>query len=512
MGNVKNVVMIVTDSWQFNYTGCYGNKWIKTPNIDTLAQEGTLFENAYAEGLPTIPVRRTLATGRFTLPFAGWTNLSQDDTSIADICYRNHVQTALIADCSMLHLEKYNYSRGFDFVHFIRGQEGDPFYRNEPIIHLDPMDFHKPIIDPATNTESLISQLTFKELCGFLAQRQHWKTDEDQHAAHTARSAINYLEKVVDRSKPFFLWVDFFDPHEPWDPPSVYDPDMKCPYNPDYQGKNIILPVPLTSVEGGGGYTEEELHHIRMLFAEKTTMTDKWVGMLLKRMKQLGLYDNTLIIWLSDHGEPLGDKEHGHGIVRKCRPWPYEELAHIPMIIRHPEVEPRRTAAFVQNTDLAPTVLDFLGVRDPVAEEEMQGKSLLPLMKGEAQNIRDFAITGYHNRAWSIHTDDWSYIHWLHEGDLRVNDLDMIIFCEDLMKQQYPEIPAEIYQEGLKLSKEDKIWSCTPGAKTETPVNDELYNRRTDQFQLNNVLNEHKEVANNLWIKLRDFMLALRAS
>ncbi len=505
MSKVKNVVMIMTDSWQFNYTGCYGNKWIRTPNVDALAREGTVFENAYAEGLPTIPVRRTLATGRFTLPFFGWSNLTDEETTVPDICYRNNTQSALIADCPMLHLPKYKYCRGFDYVHFIRGQEADHFYGKDPIRHLNPMDFHKPVCDPGSTTENAISRLTLKELQGYVAQRQYWKTDADQHSARTCRAVVDYLDRVVDRTKPFYLWVDFFDPHEPWDPPSIYDPDMKCPYNPDYKGKNLILPVP-TPVEGA--YTEEELHHIRMLFAEKTTMTDKYVGVVLNKLKELGLYDNTLIIWLSDHGEPLGNKEHGHGIMRKCRPWPYEELVHVPMVIRHPDLEPQRISSFVQNTDLAPTVLDFLGIKDRIAEEEMQGKSLLPLMTGEKKKIRDFAIAGYNNFSWCIYTEDWSYIHWLHEGEFKDSGEAVVGFYGDVIKQMIPDL----YADGLALSKEDKIWSCTPGAKAETPTGDELYHRKTDPFQLNNVINDEKKTANDLWMQLRDYMLELKAS
>ncbi|MFH0788235.1 MAG: sulfatase-like hydrolase/transferase, partial [Pseudomonadota bacterium] len=349
------------------------------------------------------------------------------------------------------------------------------------------------------------SQLTFKELKGYLAQRQYWKTDADQHTSRTCRATVDYLERVVDRSRPFYLWIDFFDPHEPWDPPSVYNKDLKCPYNPDYKGKNLILPVGMPLK--GDVYTDEELHHIRMLYAEKTTMTDKWIGVLLNRLKEMGLYDNTLIIWLSDHGQPLGYKEHGHGIMRKVRPWPYEELVHVPMIIRHPDLEPQRIASFVQNTDLAPTILDFLGVKDEAAEE-MQGKSLLPLLEGKIKKVRDFAIAGYHNFSWSIYTQDWSYVHWLHEGEHK-DSLEAIIgFYEDAIKQMIPEL----YQEGLKLSQEDRIWSCTPGAKAETPTGDELYFRKKDPFQLKNVINDEKKTANDLWLQLRDYMLELRAS
>ena len=71
----RNVVVVMLDTLQFNYLGCYGNPWIRTPNIDRFSQQGVLFENAYTEGLPTIPCRRAMFTGRYTLPVKGWSEL-----------------------------------------------------------------------------------------------------------------------------------------------------------------------------------------------------------------------------------------------------------------------------------------------------------------------------------------------------------------------------------------------------------------------------------------------------
>jgi arylsulfatase A-like enzyme len=511
MSHPKNVIMIVTDSWQYNYTGCYGNDWIKTPNIDRLAREGIVFDNAFSEGLPTIPVRRTLATGRFCSPHFGWSNITNEETTLADYCYRNHAQSALIADTAPLHLAKYAYCRGFDFVRFFRGQETDPYYANDPIIHLDPDDFHKPIYEPGTADEIDISQLTFRELNHFLSYREYWKSDADQHSAQTCFAAMDYLENIVERTKPFFLWVDIFDPHEPWDPPSVYDPDLKCPYDPDYKGKELILPVP-GPVEGR--FSEEELHHIRMLYAEKITTTDKWVGALLDRVKTLGLYDNTMIIWLADHGEPLGHGEHGHGIMRKSRPWPYDELVHIPLVIRHPDIPSKRVASLVQNTDVAPTILEYMGIEDPEAEEVMQGQSLMPLMSGEKEKIRDFAIAGFHNLSWSIYTDDWSYIHWPLEGEYKDHEGALIRFYHDNLQGQYPDLEEfrpGVYDRGMKASEIEAIWSCTPGAETITPPMDELYDRKSDPQQLNNIIEDDPKTANDLYGQLRDFMIGLKA-
>lgn len=96
--NIKNVIFIMLDTLQFNYLGCYGNDVVKTPNLDKFAQNGFLFENAYSEGLPTIPVRRAIMTGRFTLPYSGWRPLTTEDTSITDMLWCREVQTALVYD------------------------------------------------------------------------------------------------------------------------------------------------------------------------------------------------------------------------------------------------------------------------------------------------------------------------------------------------------------------------------------------------------------------------------
>ena len=125
MSPIKNVIFIMLDTLQFNYLGCYGNTNVKTPNLDRFARQGFLFENAYSEGLPTIPVRRAIMTGRFTLPYAGWKPLDLNDTSLTDMLWCREVQTALVYDTPPMRLPKYGYSRGFDFVSFNPGQELD---------------------------------------------------------------------------------------------------------------------------------------------------------------------------------------------------------------------------------------------------------------------------------------------------------------------------------------------------------------------------------------------------
>ncbi len=512
---MRNAIVALFDSWQFNYTGCYGNNWIKTPNFDRFAREGVLFENAYGEGMPTIPTRRVLHTGRAALHEAGWSPLRSTDTTIADLCWGTGVDTAIIFDCPMYRLPKYGYTRGFDKVYFLHGHEGDhAHFQRKPLIHLDPKDFISK--HQLENADKIIGgdviEPLLNEMGDYLRERQYWHSEKDQNCPRVMEMAVKYLEHA-DKTQPFFLWIDSFDPHEPWDAPSVYDPDHKCPYDPDYEGPELFLPVS-GSVEKL--FTEAELHHVRMLYAEKMTMCDTWFGYLLDNVRRLGLEENTMIIAISDHGEPMGHGEHGHGIMRKCRPWPYEELVHIPLIIRAPGLPAgKRVAGLVQNYDIAPTIANWLGIEGAKA---MDGIDLWPIMTGQVEKIRKYAISGYYSAAWALYTEDWSYIHWLapqavvntfagtammtmdgNEADLSAGSI--AVFS---MEEGGAEALAA-YKKGLTLDGADQ-WTCTPGSTQEVPAEDQLFDRKKDPFQLNNVIHEHQDVAGKL---LKTLMTAM---
>lgn len=513
----KNVIVVMLDSLGFNYVGCYGNRWIKTPNIDRLAREGVLFENNYIEGVPTIPCRRSMLTGRYYLHSKGWSPLDMDDTTIADLCWGRPIDTVLVSDCPQGRLPKFGYTRGFDKVWFTHGHQADhEYFAQDPLIHYKPEDFIEDhVLETADKVmgERVVGPLLYEMSC-HLRESQYWKTDEDHMVARTMKAAVDYLQKA-DRNKQFFLWVDSFDPHEPWDPPSVYDPDLKCPYDPDYKGKDMFLPL-MGEVEGI--YTEPELHHIRMLYAEKVTMVDKWLGYLMDRVRALGMEENTLFLMVSDHGEPLGNGEHGHGIMRKCRPWPYEELVHAPMIIKGPGLpQGRRVKGFTQSCDVAPTVTDWLGIG---VHPDMHGKSLLPLATGEVEKVRDFAIAGYHRFSASIITDDWSFIHWLRPDEKSISEQRFQIYRRGVVEhaqhlQRMLGHSVNELQERLKqaasLDNEEQ-WTCTPGSIAEVPERDQLFDRRADPFQLNNIAAKEPGRSSELYAQLREFMAELRTT
>jgi arylsulfatase A-like enzyme len=205
--------------------------------------------------------------------------------------------------------------------------------------------------------------------------------------------------------------VDGFDPHEPWDPPQEYVER----YDPGYKGEKLFYPHYTSSDH----YSEAELRHMRALYAGEVTFVDRWVGHLLDRIDRLGLWEDTAVLFFSDHGFLLGE----HGLVGKSgrhskalRGWPlYRELVEVPMMAAIPGVAPRRVNAFAQPGDLMPTILELAGVARPPS---VQATSLLPLLRGEVGAIKDLAVSSWSLKHMScyrpstVRTEEWSLVFW----------------------------------------------------------------------------------------------------
>ena len=450
-----NIIVIVADSLRVDHVGCYGSH-VKTPNIDKLASESIIFDQAYSENLPTMPCRTAWWTGRHHFPKRGWKPFELSDYLLAEVLWDKGLTSALITDTYHMHKPVYNCGRGFDTVVWVRGQEYDPWTVDDNI-EVDIETRHR----LRGNDKDSLWEDHFRQ---YMRNVSWYRSEEDYCVARVVKEAIRWLEYVTKKQKDnLFLWVDCFDPHEPWDPPSPY----REMYDPDYKGQELIDPVP-GPVEGY--MTEEEVAHTKALYAGEVTFVDKWVGALLDEIRNLGIYDDSLIMFTSDHGEPFGE----HGIIRKAQPWSYEELAHIPWIIRHPENpgSGKRSSAFVQPPDLMPMVLDILGISGELVlpylapvkhtfpqdiavskqEVTLTGLSLLPILKREIESIRDFVVTAHSGSEWSIRTADWSYF-----------------------------LPLE-------------------GER-----NPELYNRKKDLGEKKNILDGHRDVADALELTLRRF-------
>jgi arylsulfatase A-like enzyme len=166
-------------------------------------------------------------------------------------------------------------------------------------------------------------------------------------------------------------------------------------------------------------YSAEELAAIRELYAGEVRMVDHWLGKLLDTVDGLGLRENTALVFLSDHGIFLGEHDRiGKAGKRQLDVdgWPpYREVSEIPLMIRLPGAAPRRIASFVHPGDLMPTLLELGGAPIP---EDVRASSLLPLVRGEADRVRDLAVTAWSYRGWRAHHptciryQEWSMVWW----------------------------------------------------------------------------------------------------
>jgi arylsulfatase A-like enzyme len=315
-----NIIGIMLDSFRQDHIGFYhGGRpafqavpACQTPNLDAFAQECIVFDNAYPEALPTIPVRTQLFTGQATLPFRPWQPLAQEDISIADILRAEGYVCGLISDCYHYRAPGMNFHRGFHAYRWIRGQEYDPWTSHPTRRNVD--DYVNDHYDAVWRGR----------VAQFLANTDDFATEDDWFAAKVVDDAVDWLAR--NRTHPRVLaWIDSFDPHEPWDPPPRFDAYT----DPAYGGKRLILPM------GGlmqSWATKQEIRHIRGLYAGETAFVDHCLGRLFQALKDLGYYDDSVIVLLADHGHPLGD----HDKFLKGEDRLFNELLKVPFMIRLP--------------------------------------------------------------------------------------------------------------------------------------------------------------------------------
>jgi len=427
-----NVIQIVSDTFRRDHLGCYGNDWIHTENLDRFANQSMVFDRAYAASHPTIPNRHDLFTGRYTFIYSMWSPLPKNEVIISQVLRQAGCTTMLIVDTPHMIRDAHYFDRGFDGWWWIRGQEHDRYMTN-------------PTKDSTERREAFGTQ--------YLQNVSVRQSEEDYFVAQTMTSASKWLELNYDQHEKFFLHVDAFDPHEPWDPPKWYA-DM---YDPDWKGGDVAGGAYVVGVNrpSTSDLAEDELNHLRALYAGEVTMVDRWVGKLLQKIEDLGLFENTAVIFTTDHGTYLGE----HGYVGK-RNRLYEEVAHVPLIVKMPDSGGNlrgRCGAIVQTPDLMPTILELAGAQRPGT---IQGESLLPLVKGEEAQESQIAISS-------------------------------------------PSLVGRVLPSWITVS--SKEWALL-AARTDqsAPVESELYNLCRDPGETRNLYDEERDVAEQLSSEMID--------
>jgi arylsulfatase A-like enzyme len=372
MSTRPNVVVIVSDTLRRDHLGAYGNTNIHTPNLDAFARSSVVFDGHVISSFPTMPARADMLTGNFSYTFMGWEPLPYHVPTLPGLLSEAGYLTMGVVDTPFFVRDGFGYDRGFDDFVWVRGQGDDtrPHERSD--------------------------------------YRKTWKSESDRLVARTIAEAEQWLERHY--KEQFFLYVDTWDPHEPWDAPEYYT----SPYRAGYEGRQIY---PSYGRWDEAGLTRDDVDLAHATYCGEVTMVDFWVGRLLAKLEVLGLGENTLVFFTSDHGFYFG--EHGYfgkaewindldvtvaedSVVPDWLPeswlltvgWSplYKELTNVPLMVRAPGLEPGRRPALTTAPDLAPTILDLVGVERPQA---MQGESFGDVLVGEKDEHRPFVVSSW---------------------------------------------------------------------------------------------------------------------
>jgi len=370
-----NVVIVTFDTTRADHLGPYGHPEARTPVIDQLAAEGVLFERASAPVPITLPSHTTLMTGK--VPFThgirdnGLFILDQDQLTLAEILKQQGYQTAAgIASFPLT--SRFGLNQGFNL-----------FEDNITVSY-----------------EDLYGQRSFPKSRLFFDERPASRVNE---------AVFPWLEEHHD--DPFFLWVHYFDPHHPHEPPAPYD--------------QIFA---------------------HDLYSGEIAYADESLGRLLDRLKSLGVYDNTLVILTSDHGE--GNGEHNESTHSTLM---YNSTLHVPLIIRHPKLlgAGQRVKPWVGTVDVMPTILDILDLDIP---EDIQGSSLWPYVE-TPEDISSAVKNEIYAETLSPRVSNgWGELRGLFYGDIkyihgpRPELYDLSVDHDELnnLIQQHPELAMEM--------------------------------------------------------------------
>lgn len=370
----------MSDMHRADSLSCYGNPVVRTPYLDALADEGVRFENAFAQGASCIPSRASIWTGRYVCAHRQTnheTELPADEVTLpmmlADAGFRCEVAGK---------------------THFL------------PPERL--LGFHdRVLVDDKAHVDCGAYGEYLKEIGLFDDYRRHVRSSMESFAAkafpfepkHWAENFIarNACRRLRTIEAPYLYCVSFISPHFPYDPPAPFDTmydgapvdpmpgapdeiDTKPFFHRSYVDHFARLGLDFRTM------SDDLKRRIIRLYYGMVSAVDACIGQVVETLKARDDYDNTIILYLADHGTNLSD----HGIV-----WINDVLwdtqTHIPMIVRYPPRLPQGSVCddMVMTVDLVPTILELAGIETPV---RVQGESLVDLAGGRASRWRDFAF------------------------------------------------------------------------------------------------------------------------
>ena len=427
-----NVLLITSDQQHWNTLGCL-NPEVKTPSLDRLAREGTLYNRAYTVNPTCTPTRASIITGMYPSQHGAWslgTKLLEEVHTIGEDFTHADYRTALVGKAHFQPLmgtdefptlEGYPVLQDLDFWRNFTG----PFYGFEVAEmarnHVDESHVGQHYALWMEERGCADWRRHFRAKLGDPSTQRHtWSIPEEFHYDTWIAERTNALMgRYAGADEPFFLWASFLDPHpaylvpEPWD--KMYDPKkLTVPSITEGEHANNPAHFQLTQQErpdfspwretgrGLHGFTShlhdrDELARNIAIYYGMISLMDKYIGKILDRLDDLGLADNTLVVFTTDHGHFFGQ----HGLIAKGA-FHYEDMIRIPFLVRCPGQTNAgtRSEALQSLADLAPS---FLSAADIPIPRTMTGVDQMPVWRGEVPSVRDHIIVENRHEPTTIH-------------------------------------------------------------------------------------------------------------
>nr|WP_144922101.1 sulfatase-like hydrolase/transferase [Paenibacillus bovis] len=409
MTNQPNILVICSDQHHPLMTGYRGHSLVKTPNLDKLAQDGTHFTRAYCNSPVCTPSRMSFITGKYVSQIDSWFIGCPLDPN--EMTWARRLDKAGIPSTM---LGKMDFCRDYqdggftDYKIIERRAAYDPYPRNTPLDsrlkgYIRP-DKRKHIENAGIRPDVITD-----------GENGHGPLGFYDHDRIVTEWSIDYIKEKAksDINDPWALYVGLLYPHWPFTVPKKYY-DMyyeqldkiELPHDAKFPNENLHPALfRFQQSLDLGVVTEEQLKKVIATYYGMITAMDDMVGQIVEELKAQGLYDNTYIVYMSDHGESLGE----HGLFYKqCS---YEGSVGVPLIVKGPNVpKGQKVDHPVSLVDLYPTIMDMANLD---VESDRPGVSWLPLIRGENHERPEYVFSEYHGNFFQ---QDW---YMLVKGDYK---------------------------------------------------------------------------------------------
>jgi arylsulfatase len=406
-----NVLLLMTDTHRADAVGCWNASPVRTPHLDSIAANGVRFTNCWSQHPVCMPARASIFTGRYPGAHGVRTNgvrLNPNELTLPAHLKTNGYTT---------------FGAGkFHFIPHFRGQL--PTMETHPSPYYGFEEFHLGE-DQRRGEQAVFLEREHPSLAKLPDDRIPL---EFHNSSWIASHTVNFLKQAAKSSKPFFAFASFVDPHQPYNPPPPYasmfkERDMLPALR--REGEHNSRPAHIADSARRFGPLNERIPYHRTQSLGEIALVDDSVGRILKTLRETGQDRNTVIAFLSDHGDMLGD----HSLFYKG-PYHFHQCARVPLIVHDPRA-PHKSAkvdGFVQQIDVFPTLTELCGLPIPAG---VQGRSLAPVLKnpsaptGYDSALIEFGVSGAVSPAmppvandggttdlWTLRTREWRLSHY----------------------------------------------------------------------------------------------------